>query len=65
MRFARKKNEVPLLAEATSNLDGPVPGYLYKEISSMTVENDGQYAEQVVDYLLGALAEGPSPTKVK
>uniref|UniRef100_A0A131YJZ0 AP-4 complex accessory subunit Tepsin VHS/ENTH-like domain-containing protein n=1 Tax=Rhipicephalus appendiculatus TaxID=34631 RepID=A0A131YJZ0_RHIAP len=31
----------------------------------MTVENDGQYAEQVVDYLLGALVEGPSPTKVK
>uniref|UniRef100_L7M465 AP-4 complex accessory subunit Tepsin VHS/ENTH-like domain-containing protein n=1 Tax=Rhipicephalus pulchellus TaxID=72859 RepID=L7M465_RHIPC len=57
--------KVPLLAEATSNLDAPVPGYLYKEISSMTVENDGQYAEQVVDYLLGALVEGPSPTKVK
>ncbi|KAH6943716.1 hypothetical protein HPB50_025641 [Hyalomma asiaticum] len=31
----------------------------------MTVENDGQYAEQVMDYLLGALLEGPSPTKVK
>uniref|UniRef100_A0A131XCR5 AP-4 complex accessory subunit Tepsin VHS/ENTH-like domain-containing protein n=1 Tax=Hyalomma excavatum TaxID=257692 RepID=A0A131XCR5_9ACAR len=57
--------KVPLLAEATSNLDTPVPGYLYKEISSVTVENDGQYAEQVVDYLLGALLEGPSPTKVK
>ncbi|KAL3193205.1 hypothetical protein MRX96_018032 [Rhipicephalus microplus] len=56
---------VPLLAEATSNLDGPIPGYLYKEISSMTVENNGQYAEQVVDYLLGALMEGSSPTKVK
>ncbi|KAL3242379.1 hypothetical protein MRX96_047794 [Rhipicephalus microplus] len=41
-----------------SNLDGPIPGYLYKEISSMTVENDGHYAEQVVDYLLGALMEG-------
>ncbi|XP_075725919.1 AP-4 complex accessory subunit Tepsin isoform X1 [Rhipicephalus microplus] len=57
--------KVPLLAEATSNLDGPIPGYLYKEISSMTVENNGQYAEQVVDYLLGALMEGSSPTKVK
>lgn len=56
---------MPLLAEATSNVEAPVPGYLYKEISSMTVENDGQYAEQVVDYLLGALLEGPSPTKVK
>ncbi|XP_065304279.1 AP-4 complex accessory subunit Tepsin-like isoform X2 [Dermacentor albipictus] len=31
----------------------------------MTLENDGQYAEQVVDYLLGALLEGRSPTKVK
>lgn len=31
----------------------------------MTVENNGQYAEQVVDYLLGALMEGSSPTKVK
>ncbi|XP_050041531.2 AP-4 complex accessory subunit Tepsin-like [Dermacentor andersoni] len=57
--------KVPLLAEATSNVDDPVPGYLYKEISSMTLENNGQYAEQVVDYLLGALLEGPSPTKVK
>ncbi|XP_077527242.1 AP-4 complex accessory subunit Tepsin-like [Haemaphysalis longicornis] len=57
--------KVPALAEATSNVDVPVPGYLYKDISSMTLENGGQYAEQVVDYILGALLEGSPTAKIK
>lgn len=31
----------------------------------MTLENEGQYAEQVVDYILGALLEGSPTAKIK
>ncbi|CAN8003278.1 unnamed protein product [Ixodes hexagonus] len=57
--------KVPTLAEATANTNAVVPGYLYKEINSMTLENDGQHAGAVLDYLLSELQDGTVYVKVK
>ncbi|XP_029825597.3 AP-4 complex accessory subunit Tepsin [Ixodes scapularis] len=57
--------KVPTLAEATANTNAVVPGYLYKEINSMTLENEGQHADAVLDYLLSELQDGTVYVKVK
>lgn len=57
-------SKISIILKASSDDDNPIPGYLYQEVSNITLESDG-YCESTLEYLVDRLEKNSHHVKLK